>query len=164
MNVGIMNSCLVTRKENSIELEDYSFQWLTLLLPKLYPKNLNKTKNEEERNRLIFEWLKYVSDYLWSLLLPTTDHGKVRIFGVSGVGEDGVGRLETVDCGVTTVSREQSRAEQSTTQTIWPSSSGAQSTRHIFLVLNIWCCQGPALQGSTNDSSHNLTSFGLETV
>lgn len=24
MNAGVMNSCLVTRKENSIELEDYS--------------------------------------------------------------------------------------------------------------------------------------------
>ena len=58
MNAGIMNSCLVTRKENSIELEDYSFQWLTLLLPKLHPKNLNKTENEEERNKLIFECLK----------------------------------------------------------------------------------------------------------
>ena len=60
MNAGVMNSCLVTRKENSIELEDYSFQWLTLtlLLPKLYPKNLDKTENEEERNKLIFECLK----------------------------------------------------------------------------------------------------------
>ena len=53
-----MNSCLVTRKENSIELEDYSIQWLTLLLPKLHPKNLDKTENEEERNKLIFECLK----------------------------------------------------------------------------------------------------------
>ena len=53
-----MNSCLVTRKENSIELEDYSFQWLTLVLPKLHPKNLDKTENEEERNKLIFECLK----------------------------------------------------------------------------------------------------------
>ena len=58
MNAGIMNSCLVTRKENSIELEDYSIQWLTLLLPKLHPKNLDKTENEEERNKLIFECLK----------------------------------------------------------------------------------------------------------
>ena len=41
----IMTSCLVTRKENSIEFEDYSFQWLTLLLPKLHPKNLDKTEN-----------------------------------------------------------------------------------------------------------------------
>ena len=44
-----MNSCLVTRKENSIELEDYSFQWLTLVLPKLPPKNLDKTEKEEEK-------------------------------------------------------------------------------------------------------------------
>ena len=43
----VMNGCLVTREENSIELEDYSIQWLTLL-PKLHPKNLNKTENEEE--------------------------------------------------------------------------------------------------------------------
>ena len=57
MNAGVMNSCLVTRKENSIELEDYSFQWLTLVLPKLHPKNLNKNENEEERTKLIFECL-----------------------------------------------------------------------------------------------------------
>ena len=31
----VMNGSLVTREENSIELEDYSFQWLTLL-PKLH--------------------------------------------------------------------------------------------------------------------------------
>ena len=53
-----MTSCLVARKENSIELEDYTFQWLTLLLPKLHPKNLDKTEKEEERNKLIFECLK----------------------------------------------------------------------------------------------------------
>ena len=43
----VMNGCLVTREENSIELEDYSFQWLTLL-PKLHLKNFNETGNKEE--------------------------------------------------------------------------------------------------------------------
>ena len=74
MNARVMNSCLVTRKENSIELEDYSFQWLTLtlLLPKLYPKNLNKTENEEERNKLIFECLKC----FWLFMkFVATNHG-----------------------------------------------------------------------------------------
>ena len=87
-----MNSCLVTRKENSIELEDYSFQWLTLVLPKLHPKNWNKNENEEERTKLIFEcqacfWLfmKFVASRQRAWWCG------VRIFGVSGVGEDGLG-------------------------------------------------------------------------
>ena len=48
---------------------------------------------------------------------------------------------KTVWCGLWS---NNSKPEQGTTQTISPGFTGTHSTRHFFLVLNIWCCQGTA--------------------
>ena len=60
----VMNGSLVTREENSIELEDYSFQWLTLL-PKLHLKNFNETENKEEPSTALYRECVHVQVSLY---------------------------------------------------------------------------------------------------